>query len=272
MAFRSRRVPGFSLGAALAAVALVAAACGGSSQSGGVQQGGVYRLGSASSIDSLNPFVAFQEDAYSTFEIHLSVPGAVQQQPAVRAGLRAQLVGERRRAGLDVPHPADAKWSDGKPLTAADAAWTYSTILKFQNGPTANSAGDVAHMISATAPNADHRGAHLQAAGGQRAVPAAAGADPARARLGPVRGRQRQGADHVHQPGPDRLRRPVHPGQVHAEADRAVQAQPDLLRPQAAHRRPRPAVLRHLRRRDHRAEGRPAGRHRGGAADLGGRR
>ena len=47
-----------------------------------------------------------------------------------------------------------AKWSDGKPLTAADAAWTYSTILKYQDGPTANSAGYVAHMKSATAPNA----------------------------------------------------------------------------------------------------------------------
>jgi hypothetical protein len=68
MAFRSRRIPGFRLGAALAAVALVAAACGASS-SGGVTEGGVFRLGSASSIDSLNPFVAFQEDAYSTFEI-----------------------------------------------------------------------------------------------------------------------------------------------------------------------------------------------------------
>ncbi len=47
-----------------------------------------------------------------------------------------------------------AKWSDGKPLTAADAAWTYQTILKYQDGATANSAGYVAHMKSATAPNA----------------------------------------------------------------------------------------------------------------------
>ena len=45
MAFRSRRVRGFSLGAALAAVALVAAACGASS-GGGVTEGGVFRLGS----------------------------------------------------------------------------------------------------------------------------------------------------------------------------------------------------------------------------------
>ena len=55
----------------------------------------------------------------------------------------------------------NAKWSDGKPLTAADAAWTYSTILKFQNGATANSAGYVAHMKSAHRAERDHPGADL---------------------------------------------------------------------------------------------------------------
>ncbi|HEY7359455.1 MAG TPA: ABC transporter substrate-binding protein, partial [Streptosporangiaceae bacterium] len=35
-----------------------------------------------------------------------------------------------------------------------DAAWTYQTILKYQSGATANSAGYVAHMKSATAPDA----------------------------------------------------------------------------------------------------------------------
>src|SRR5262249_46485944 len=58
------------LAAAAVAVALAAAACGGSSSSGGgeVKEGGVFRLGSNSTIDSLNPFVAFNADAYSTFE------------------------------------------------------------------------------------------------------------------------------------------------------------------------------------------------------------
>ena len=48
--------------AAAAAVMLVAAACGGGSGGSGssVKNGGVFRLGSNSSIDSLNPFVAFQ--------------------------------------------------------------------------------------------------------------------------------------------------------------------------------------------------------------------
>lgn len=147
MAFRSR------LGVALGAVALVAAACG-TSSNGGVTEGGVYRLGSASSIDSLNPFVAFQEDAYSTFEI--IYPYLVQYNSSLQFVpdfARSWQESDGGRVWTFHTQP-NAKWSDGKPLTAADAAWTYSTILKFQNGPTANTAGDVAHMKSATAPNA----------------------------------------------------------------------------------------------------------------------
>jgi peptide/nickel transport system substrate-binding protein len=149
----SRRAP--RLAAAAVAVALAATACGGSSGGGGaVKEGGVFRLGSSSSIDSLNPFVAFQADAYTTFEY--IYPELVQYNP------KLQFVPDFARSWQQSPDgltwtfhtQPNAKWSDGKPLTAADAAWTYSTILKYQNGPTANSAGYVAHMKSATAPNA----------------------------------------------------------------------------------------------------------------------
>ena len=47
---------------AAAAAVLAVAACGGSSGSSGgatVQEGGVFRMGTASTIDSLNPFIAF---------------------------------------------------------------------------------------------------------------------------------------------------------------------------------------------------------------------
>ena len=142
------------LAAAVTAISMVAAACGGSNSSGGVKEGGVFRLGSNSTIDSLNPFVAFNGDAYVTFEY--IYPYLVQYNP------QQQFVPDfatswSQSSGGKVwtfhLHP-DAKWSDGKPLTAADAAWTYQTILKYQNGATANSAGYVAHMKSATAPNA----------------------------------------------------------------------------------------------------------------------
>ncbi len=140
--------------AAAAAVTLAAAACGGGGSASSVKEGGVFRLGSNSSIDSLNPFVAFQGDAYVTFEY--IYPMLVQYNPQL------QFVPDFARSWTESSGgkvwtfhtQPNAKWSDGKPLTAADAAWTYSTILKYQAGATANSAGYVAHMKSATAPNA----------------------------------------------------------------------------------------------------------------------
>src|SRR5215468_9859870 len=142
------------LAAAAAVVALVVAACGNSSSGGQIKEGGVFRLGTPAAIDSLNPFVAFQSDAYVTFE--QIYPELVQY------NVKQQFVPDFARSWQESPDgktwtfhtQPNAKWSDGKPLTAADVAWTYSTILKFQNGPTANSAGYVAHMVSATAPNA----------------------------------------------------------------------------------------------------------------------
>jgi peptide/nickel transport system substrate-binding protein len=46
---------------------------------------------------------------------------------------------------------SNAKWSDGKPLTAADAAWTINMELKYVNGPTATAAGALAHVTGAQA-------------------------------------------------------------------------------------------------------------------------
>jgi peptide/nickel transport system substrate-binding protein len=140
-----------------AATVLAVAACGGGSGSSGgsaIKQGGVFRMGTSSTIDSLNPFIAFQSDAYTTFEY--IYPTLVQYTPALK------IVANFARSWKTSPDgrtwtfslAPNAKWSDGKPLTAADAAWTFSTILKFASGATANSAGYVAHMKSATAPDA----------------------------------------------------------------------------------------------------------------------
>ncbi|HXZ75210.1 MAG TPA: peptide ABC transporter substrate-binding protein [Streptosporangiaceae bacterium] len=147
----SRRVP---LAAAAVVIALAAAACGSSSNGGAVKEGGIFRLGTSSTIDSLNPFVAFQADAYSTFEnIYPELVQFNPKQQFVPDFARTWQVSPDGKVWTFHTQP-NAKWSDGKPLTAADVAWTYSTILKFQAGPTANSAGYVAHMKSATAPNA----------------------------------------------------------------------------------------------------------------------
>ena len=71
---------------AAAAAALVLAACGGgsgsSSGSSAVKEGGVFRLGTSSGIDSLNPFVALESDAYTTFEY--IYPELVQYNPQLQ--------------------------------------------------------------------------------------------------------------------------------------------------------------------------------------------
>ena len=235
-----RRLSGAVAVAAVAA--LTAAGCGGQ-PAGSVKQGGVFNLGSDTSIDSLNPFVAFQTDAYTTFDY--IYPTLAQY------NAKMQLVPDFATSWTVTDggkiwtfHTVKgAKWSDGKPLTAQDAAWTFATILKYQNGPTANSAGYVAHMASATAPDADtlvltYKQPVANVLSQVQQVP-----DPARARLGQVRHRERQGPDDVHQQRAGRVRRPVHPVQVHREAGRPVQAEPDVLRPEAAHQRPGAGVL-----------------------------
>lgn len=115
----------------------------------------VLRIGTDGGPDSLNPFVAQSADSYSIF--------AEMYPLLVQYGKRLQFIPDfARRWSVSkngrvwtfhtVPH---AHWSDGAPLTARDAAWTLSVMIKFQNGATASGAGTIAHMVRATAPNAD---------------------------------------------------------------------------------------------------------------------
>jgi peptide/nickel transport system substrate-binding protein len=149
---RRMRLPGIAVIAAV--IALVGAGCG-NGELGSPKLGGVFRLGSDSSIDSLNPFVAFEADADTTFGY--IYPELVQYDSQMQivpdfATSWSESDGGKVWTFHTVPN---AKWSDGKPLTAQDAAWTFQTILKYQNGPTSNSAGYVTDLTSAAAPNSD---------------------------------------------------------------------------------------------------------------------
>src|ERR1700722_19779333 len=77
-----RRWRATGLIAVAAAVALTAAGCGNGGTAGSVKDGGIFRLGSNSSIDSLNPFVAFQSDAYTTFAY--IYPSLVEYNPSLQ--------------------------------------------------------------------------------------------------------------------------------------------------------------------------------------------
>jgi peptide/nickel transport system substrate-binding protein len=114
----------------------------------------VFRLGTASGIDSLNPYVAFNQDAYSAFEY--VYPILVQYDANLHYASFFATSWKASNGGKTWTFTtrAHAKWSDGKPLTAADAAWTINTDLKYKSGATANVAGLVSHIKNAKAPNA----------------------------------------------------------------------------------------------------------------------
>src|SRR6478609_1722702 len=141
-------------------LAATATGCGGggggtssdtSGSSGG--NGGTFRLGTASGIDSLNPYVAFNQDAYSAFEyiypVLIQYDSKQHYAPFFATSWHSSNGGKTWTFKTQ-PH---AKWSDGKPLTAADAAWTINTDIKYKAGGAANAAGLVNHITHATAPN-----------------------------------------------------------------------------------------------------------------------
>jgi peptide/nickel transport system substrate-binding protein len=138
---RARRLLG---AVALAAVLVGAAGCG-SGSSGGtdggtggtVKQGGIFTLGSTNYIDTLNVFNYIEAGATVSFiEIY---PELVQYSPGLKSIVpsfaESWTISPDGKTYTFKLHPG-AKWSDGKPLTSADVAWTANTIIKYP-GPTA---------------------------------------------------------------------------------------------------------------------------------------
>lgn len=137
--------------AAVAIVALVAsglAAC-----SAGGDSGNVLRIGATAAIDSLNPFVSSSD--YSAVVYQYSYPHLVEYDKNLKIVPSFATSWETSADNLTWTFHtvSGAKWSDGKPLTAKDAAFTLTTMLKYQDGPTGQLAGWVAHLSEATAPD-----------------------------------------------------------------------------------------------------------------------
>ncbi|HEX3453145.1 MAG TPA: ABC transporter substrate-binding protein, partial [Gaiellaceae bacterium] len=141
------------------ALILALTACGGSGGSGSgndtnsASGSGTFRLGTSNGIDSLNPYVAFNQDAYSAFEY--IYPVLVQYDKNLHFAPFFAKSWQASNGGKTWTFKTqpNAKWSDGKPLTAADAAWTINTDVKYKSGGAANAAGTISHITNATAPN-----------------------------------------------------------------------------------------------------------------------
>jgi peptide/nickel transport system substrate-binding protein len=138
-----------------ALLAIVASSC--SSSSGGstgssTTSGGVLRLGTPATIASMNPFITSNTLAFDTFEE--IYPYLVQYNlttDQIEPDFATSWKESKNGLTWTFQTRAGATWSDGKPLTTADVAWTLNTIVKFEKGPTAGDAANVLDLVSATA-------------------------------------------------------------------------------------------------------------------------
>jgi peptide/nickel transport system substrate-binding protein len=144
------------VGAALAvAVLATAAGCGGGSSDSGTTGGeatsGVLRIGTVNYIDSLNPFNYIEGQSLNAMV--MIYPELVQFTPDMKFEGDWASSWETSADGKDWTFhlKPDTKWSDGKPMTAADAAWNINTTVKYKDGPTAVAASSLEHVKNAEA-------------------------------------------------------------------------------------------------------------------------
>ena len=151
--------------AALAVVVLmlgVAAGCGGSSGDPGGSSGGspaapsgdqpVYRLGTVGmGYDSLNPFVGMYAQDYAAWM--LMYPNLAQYTNELKPEPDFAQSWTTSADGLTWTFKLTpgAVWTDGKPITAGDAAFTINTVVKLQGGAAAALSPFVPGIESATA-------------------------------------------------------------------------------------------------------------------------
>lgn len=149
-------------GSILFSLTLLAAACtsdgqdsGGENGGGGggqVVEGGILRMGSTSTIDSLNPFKAFNQDAYIAF--FYIYPYLVQYDENLEStgDFATDWEVSPDATTLTFHTQEGGAWSDGEPLTADDVAYTLNLILRFP-GPTGIMAGYAKHIDAVDAPD-----------------------------------------------------------------------------------------------------------------------
>ena len=140
-------------------VAALVAGCGGtggtSTSSSSASPSGdqpIFRLGTTGSgYDSLNPFVGYFAQSYAAWM--LMYPSLVQYNSDLKVEPDFAESWTTSTDGLDWTFKtrADAVWSDGKPLTANDAAFTINTAVRLQKGAAAALSPSVTGIKSAKA-------------------------------------------------------------------------------------------------------------------------
>lgn len=143
-------------------MAVILTACGGGSGSsstpsgrGAAPTGGTLRLGMLGGTGSLNLFGGLQGE-YGTFtNIFPTLVAYDLKTLDYKPNFAASWDQSADHATWTFHTRHGAQWSDGQVLTAKDFAFTLSTIVKFQQGPTASYSGYVTHLKTAEASDPD---------------------------------------------------------------------------------------------------------------------
>jgi peptide/nickel transport system substrate-binding protein len=151
-----------------AATALVAAAAaglagsnGGTAQAAAVEAraggSGILRIGTTSYVDSFNPWNYIEGQGLNAmimvYPLLLQVDYSKSKGYYIAGDLATSWKSTKGGKTWTYKLRKGAKWSDGKPMTAADAAWTINTTIKYRTGATAVQATALNHAKKATAPN-----------------------------------------------------------------------------------------------------------------------
>jgi peptide/nickel transport system substrate-binding protein len=138
-----------------AAVAALSADSDDSRRVARAQSGGVLRMGSTNGLPNLNPFVTVSVNGLSL--LRQMYPFLVQydlKQEIAPDFAASWSVSDDRKTWTFRTSPK-AQWSDGKPLTADDAAWTIGVIKKYAGTAAANVAGSLSHLARVQAVDAN---------------------------------------------------------------------------------------------------------------------
>nr|WP_306750484.1 ABC transporter substrate-binding protein [Saccharothrix yanglingensis] len=103
------------------------------------QQGVTLRVAITQQVDSLNPFLSIFQAGTEVGRLmydYLTAYDVVDQHPV--EGLAKEWSSSEDRLTWTFTIPAGKKWSDGKPITARDAAFTYNLMMDDEAAATAN--------------------------------------------------------------------------------------------------------------------------------------
>ncbi|MER6333176.1 ABC transporter substrate-binding protein [Streptomyces sp. NPDC001034] len=104
-------------------------------------------------IDSLNPFLAYFAGSLDVFSGIYPALDRVEQDGTVTPYLADSWTTSGDKLTWTFKIHKGLKWSDGKPITAEDAAWTFNLIMKNSTAATANGSL-VGNFASVSAPDA----------------------------------------------------------------------------------------------------------------------